>query len=91
MLLLVQIDLSNADLPLFEDYEEKVLALLDDHGARLEARLRSKDGLTEIHLLEFPNATVLEEFRADPARSRAQGMWERCGASSVITEVVRVG
>lgn len=91
MLLLVQIDLSNADLPLFEDYEAKVLALLGDHGARLEARLRSKDGRSETHLLEFPSATALEAFRADPARLKVQDMWERCRASSVLTEVDRIG
>jgi hypothetical protein len=90
MLLLVQIDLSNADVPLFEVYEKKILGLLGAHGARLEARLRSKDGLTEFHLLEFPDAAALEGFRADPARLGAQDMWKRCGASSAITEVGRI-
>lgn len=91
MLLLVRIDLSNADVPLFEKYEEKVLALLGDHGAKLKERLRSKDGLAETHLLEFPDTMALEGFRADPARQSVQDMWERCGASSVITEVDRIG
>jgi hypothetical protein len=91
MFLLVEIDLSKANVPLFEDYEEKVLALLGDHGAKLEARLRSKDGLREIHLLEFPDAAALAAFRANPVRLRMQDLWERCGAASVVTEVDRIG
>jgi uncharacterized protein (DUF1330 family) len=90
MLLFVQFDLSNTDLRLFEAYEAKVLAMLDDHGAKLEARVRSKDGHSEFHLLEFPHPTSLEAFRADPRRIAVQEMWESCGATSVRIEVERV-
>jgi hypothetical protein len=90
MLLLVQIDLSDADIAVFEAYEDRVLALLGGYGARLDTRLRSKDGSTETHVLEFPDVTAFEGFRADPARLAMQAMWESCGAVSVVTEVDRV-
>jgi len=90
MLLLVQIDLSSADLPLFEAYEERVLALLSNYGAKLEERLRSSDGQREVHLIDFPSTEALDAFRNDQTRSAAQDMWKRCGASSVLMEVNRV-
>jgi len=89
MLLLVQIDLSDADVALFDQYEAAVLALLPDHAAELIERVRSTDGRTETHLLEFSDAGALASFRADPRRVKLQDLWVRCGASSVSTEVVR--
>lgn len=90
MLILVQIDLSDADIALFDAYETQVLALLGNHGARLIERLRAVDGCSETHLLEFPDADALGAFRADPARAALQDMWLRCGASSTLSEVVRL-
>ena len=84
---LVTIDLSNADVPVFEAYEASVLSLLDKHGGRLEMRVRSLDGRSETHLLFFPDAQAFENFRADPIRVAAQDDWQRCGAKSVVTEV----
>jgi uncharacterized protein (DUF1330 family) len=39
MLILVQIDISVADVALYDAYEAKVLALLENYGAKLEERL----------------------------------------------------
>jgi len=90
MLLLVHIDLTNANLPQFDAYEETVLALLHDHGAKLMVRLRSTDGLKETHLLEFPDRPAFDAFRANPIRAAAQTAWEQCGATSIVTEVERI-
>lgn len=90
MLILVNVDISGADLALFDDYEARALALLGNHGARLEERLRSTDGQSEMHLLYFPDPEALNAFRADPDRAALQDMWRRCGASSVLTEMVRL-
>jgi len=90
MLILAQIDLSNADLALFDEYESTVLALLEKYGARIEDRLRSADDRAEVHLLYFPNAGSLAAFRNDPIRASAQDIWERSGASSSLTEVARL-
>ena len=89
MFILVQIDISKADLALLDAYEAQVLPLLAPHGAQLIERLRTVDGNSETHLLHFPDADALDAFRADPARMALQHMWLRCGASSTLTEVVR--
>ena len=90
MRMLVQFDLSEADLALFESYENQVLALLPHHGAKLETRVRSIDGRREVHLLHFPNARAREDFRNDPARLAIQDVWKRCGARSTSEEVNRI-
>lgn len=90
MLMLVTIDLSAADVALFDAYETEVLGLLAHHGARLEERLRAADGRSETHLLFFPDAAALEALRADPDRASLQDLWRRSGASSVLIEVTRL-
>ena len=60
MLVLVQIDLSQAELALFDAYEAEVLPLLGKYGARLEERLRAEDGNSEVHLLYFPDDQALD-------------------------------
>lgn len=91
MLVLVQLDISEADMKLFEEYETQALGLLRKHGAQLLERLRSADEKQEVHLLQFPDINALDAFRADPARARLQDLWLRCGASTSLTEVRRLG
>lgn len=90
MMILVHIDLSNANIVQFETYEKAVLALLAEHGARLEERIRSIDGLAETHLLFFPDAAAFSAFRSNPARTNLQELWVGCGASTTLSEVVRI-
>ena len=90
MLVLVQIDLSDANLELFDQYERCALALLSKYGATLEERVRSVDDLGEVHLLRFPDGAALDAFRADPERAALQDTWDRSGAVSTITEVLRI-
>ncbi|MGB2568081.1 hypothetical protein ACPFP2_06495 [Micromonospora citrea] len=49
-------------------YEDAALALLEGHGGRVERRLRSIDGWTEVHLLRFDSRAGWEAFQADPRR-----------------------
>ena len=91
MLVLVEIDLTDANLKLFEEYEEQVLALLPKFGATLEARVRSLDDRSEVHLLHFPDDEAREGFRSDPDRLVAQDLWTRCGAYATSREVKRIG
>ncbi|NEK86168.1 hypothetical protein GCU60_10410 [Blastococcus saxobsidens] len=53
----------------FQRYENQVLPLLDRHGGRLERRLRSPDGSTEVHVLSFPTDADYRRYLADPDRS----------------------
>lgn len=87
MLLLVHIDLASADLVLFERYEAAVLALLPDHGATLERRMRAVDGSTETHLLRFPDRAAFDAFIADPRRVAMHRFWAASGAKAERWEV----
>lgn len=89
-LILARIDLSFADVALFEAYENQVLAQLAQHGARLIERLRSEDGTAEFHLLDFPDADALDAYRSDSVRLAAQPIWEACGATSSVKVVRRM-
>ena len=91
MLRLVTIDLSDADVGVFEAYEAKVLALLPKHGGRVEMRVRALDGQSETHLLHFPDHQTFEAYRADPARLEIAAEWEKSGAQSLAVDVERVG
>jgi len=87
---LVTIDLTDADVAMFEAYEAKVLPLLERHGGRLELRVRALDGRSETHLLYFPDAQAAEDYRTDPGRVAVLGEWERCGAKAVVQDVEAV-
>jgi len=90
MLQLVTIDLSDADIVMFEAYEAKVLALLAAHGGVLEARVRSLDGRIETHLLCFPDTEAFDGYCWNPDRIALLEQWERSGARAVVTPVERV-
>jgi uncharacterized protein (DUF1330 family) len=87
---LVVIDLSSADIEVFESYERQVLSLLSKYGGRLESCVRSIDGTTETHLLYFPDNKCFEGFVSDPKREALKGEFLRSGVSSTITDVVKV-
>jgi uncharacterized protein (DUF1330 family) len=57
-------------------YEDRVLALLPDHGATLASRVRS-DGADghplEVQLFEFPSQQSLDAYLADPRRAALAG------------------
>jgi uncharacterized protein (DUF1330 family) len=72
------------------DYEDRVLALLPDHGGQVLQRARSEergDGPSEVQILEFPSQAELESYMADERRltlARARD------AAIARTEVLRV-
>lgn len=84
---LVTIDLRNADITLFEEYEAIVLRLLSKYGAKLEHRLRATDNSQEIHLLSFPDAEKYQSYLADSDRLKARYIWDSCGAEASSIEV----
>ena len=71
-------------------YEDRVLVLLKRHGGRLERRLRSTDGLTEVHLLWFPSREAYDAFLADPARAEARAVLGDAVPTSRVVEVEEV-
>lgn len=65
-------DVEPASLERFRAYEELVLPLLARHGGRLERRLRSLDGTSEIHLIAFDSHDGYNAYIADPDRLSAR-------------------
>jgi enamine deaminase RidA (YjgF/YER057c/UK114 family) len=67
--LAVVVDLTADAVAPFDAHERRVLPLLARHGGRLDRRLRTADGRTEIHLLSFASRTGYEAYLADPDRA----------------------
>jgi hypothetical protein len=56
-------------------FEDAVLPLLDDHGAKLIQRVRRAPGEDpslplEVHVIWFPSRRALESYLGDPRRQR---------------------
>ncbi|MGI5146429.1 GNAT family N-acetyltransferase [Plantactinospora sp. CA-294935] len=65
----VLLDVPEEHLSAFGRYEERVLPLLAEHDGRLEQRLRTGDGRTEVHLLSFAGRDGYQSYLADPRRA----------------------
>jgi len=65
------VDLEPGAVEPFDAYERRVLPLLARHGGRLDRRLRTADGRTEIHLLSFADRAGYDAYLADPDRAAA--------------------
>jgi hypothetical protein len=90
-LLLVQIVRIPADgIDAFQLFESRVLPLLAAHGGMLERRMRSADGQIEIHVISFPSAAALDQYRNDPERVRHLPLLEQSGAVAQLVEVTDV-
>ena len=71
-------------------YEDRVLRLIPDHGARVvqRARVSGGDGQpAEIQLLEFPSAAALDAYMGDPRRTVLAADRDRAVARTEILEV----
>ena len=78
---------SETGIDAFRRYEEAVLKLLKDHEGSLQRRLRTEDGLTEIHVIWFPSRPHLDAYRDDPRSAAHAGLFAAAGAA---TEVLMV-
>jgi enamine deaminase RidA (YjgF/YER057c/UK114 family) len=65
------VDLADDAVAPFDAYERRVLPLLARHGGRLDRRLRTAEGRTEIHLLSFADRVGYDAYLADPDRAEA--------------------
>ena len=68
LLLVALVELTADAVEAGQRYEDQVLALLGRHGGRLERRLRTGDGRTEVHVIRFASREGYEGFLADPER-----------------------
>jgi hypothetical protein len=71
-------------IPDFLAYEASVLAVLSEHGGRLEQRFRTSDGCLEVHVLCFSSADAVRSYRSDPRRSALAPLLERSGATTEL-------
>jgi hypothetical protein len=74
----------------FRRYESLVLPLLARYDGRLERRLRTADGQTEVHVLSFPSRDAFDAYMRDPDRARRVALKESSGASAELLEVADV-
>jgi uncharacterized protein (DUF1330 family) len=76
---------------LLVEYEDQVLALLESHGARVLQRVRTTDGPPdapfEVHVLEFPSHTELDEYLENPARLALADLRDRAIATTQLLYV----
>ena len=64
----------------FRAYEDQVLPLLNEHGGRLQRRLRNELGTLELHIISFPSDVAFQNYRADPRRTAATPLLETSSA-----------
>jgi uncharacterized protein (DUF1330 family) len=76
-----------AGIECFQRYEQAVLPLLEEHGARLERRLRSAAGEVEVHLLTFAEEEALAAYLDDPRRAEHRELLAASGAELELLEV----
>jgi len=73
MVLVVFLTVRRAQLASFRDYEAAAARIMAAHGGAiaravvLDADPAEPDHLTEVHLVDFPDAAALAAYRADPA------------------------
>lgn len=91
MIMLAHFDLTGANIEAFEAYEDAVLPVLADHGARLERRFRSLDNALEVHVLYFPSPEARQAYLADPRRTAHAHMWESARVSATLIEMGEIG
>jgi hypothetical protein len=66
----------------FQAYEDRVLPLLNEHGGRLQRRLRNGAGTIELHIVSFPSDIAFKRYRSDPRRTAALPLLE-CSAATL--------
>lgn len=76
------------------EYEDRVLPLLSDHGARVVVRTRT-DGEhpempLEVHILEFPSESALESYMGDERRQAMSDARDRAIRRTEVAEVTVV-
>jgi uncharacterized protein (DUF1330 family) len=75
------------------EFEDRVLAFLPDHGARLVSRVRSDGSVghpLEVQLFEFPSQESLNAYLADPRRIALSAERDSAVAKTELMTVDRI-
>ena len=76
------------------EYEDRVLAILVDHGGRVLQRMRTTGGgdePAEVHVLEIPSEEALARYTNDPRRSALSAERDAAIERTQVLRVERVG
>jgi enamine deaminase RidA (YjgF/YER057c/UK114 family) len=84
------VDLEPDAIAPFDAYERRVLPLLARHGGRLDRRLGTADGRTEIHLISFADRAGHDAYLADPDRAAAGRLLEGVDVRRRLLEVTDI-
>ncbi len=74
----------------FRDYEDQVLPLLSRHQGRLERRLRSREGTSEVHVVSFESRAHYDSYISDPERTALRQLLAGVAVEQRVLEVVDV-
>ena len=74
----------------YQEYEAGVLPLLAEHEGTLERRLRSADGLVEVHMIDFASHEAFTAYMSDPRRIALQPLLISSGAHTELLELTDV-
>ena len=88
--IVVVIDVPERGRPAFLSYESAVLTLLERHGGRLERRLRTPDGRTEVHVVSFGSNAGYRAYLDDPERGALRRLLGGVELTQRVLEVVDV-
>ncbi|GIJ32416.1 GNAT family N-acetyltransferase [Micromonospora sediminimaris] len=88
--LVALVELPDGAVEAGQRYEDTVLALLPRHGGRLERRLRTGDGRTEVHVIRFDTRAGYEAFLADPERTALRATLGEAAPRTRVLEVHEV-
>jgi len=87
VLLVAIADLDEPAVSPFQAYEAQGLPILPRHGGRLERRLRSEDGRTEVHIVAFDSEKDYQSFSTDPERQAHRRLLD---GVEIVERVLRV-
>ncbi|MEV6811406.1 GNAT family N-acetyltransferase [Micromonospora sp. NPDC051296] len=88
--LVALVELPAAAVEAAQRYEDTVLALLPRHGGRVERRLRTGDGRTEVHVIRFDTRAGYDAFLVDPERAALRAALGATAPSTRVLEVQEV-
>jgi hypothetical protein len=84
-------DVAPEGVKAFQRYEAAVLPMLGRHDGRLERRLRTADGGTEVHVVSFGSRAGYDAYIADPERGRHRQLLHGVELTQRLLEVTEIG
>lgn len=91
LMIVIVADVPEGAVTAFQRYEDRVLPMLEQHGGRLERRLRTPDGRVEVHIVSFGAPAGFDSYIADPDRSAHRELLAGVDVGQRVLKVHDVG